>query len=60
MFGVGLTIQIILKLVFNMRRITQSPKMTKTILFRKDILSLAAFLGGFSGLFRVSLIVFGL
>ncbi|KAF2898930.1 hypothetical protein ILUMI_07244 [Ignelater luminosus] len=52
MFGVSLGIQVILKLVLNMRRIIQSPKMTKTILFRKDILSLAVFLGGFSGIFR--------
>ncbi|KAF2898931.1 hypothetical protein ILUMI_07245 [Ignelater luminosus] len=52
MFGVGLGIQVILKLILNMRRIIKSPKMTKTILFRKDILSLAAFLGGFSGVFR--------
>lgn len=53
MFGIGLAIQISLKLVLNIKRIFQSPKNLKSILFRKDILNLASFLGAYSGLFRV-------
>lgn len=56
MFSIGLGIQVTLKLVLNIKKIIQSPKNLKMILFRKDTLNLAAFLGGFSGLFRVSLI----
>lgn len=55
---IGLGIQVALKLVFNMRRIIQSPNSLKTILFRRDTLNLASFLAGFSGLFRVRIVVF--
>lgn len=53
MFTIGLGIQVTLKLVLNLKRVMQSPRNLKTILFKKDTLNLAAFLGGFSGLFRV-------
>lgn len=52
MFTVGLGIQFTLKLVLNLKRIMQSPKNINRIFFKKDILSLALFLGGFSGGFR--------
>lgn len=54
MFSVGLGIQLSLKLVLNIRRIFGSPKSLRRILFRKDTLNLAMFLGGFAGIFRVS------
>ncbi|KAK4873385.1 hypothetical protein RN001_015414 [Aquatica leii] len=53
MFGVGLSIQLILNTVLNFKRLFTSPKAAvNTILFRKKNLSLALFLGGFSGIFR--------
>lgn len=54
MFGVGLGIQITLKLVFNLRKVVSSPKAIRNILLRKDVLNLGLFLGLYSGLFRVS------
>lgn len=53
MFSIGLGVQVTLKLVFNIRKIFQSPTNIKMLLFRRDILNLASFFGGFSGLFRV-------
>ncbi|XP_019871641.2 transmembrane protein 135 isoform X2 [Aethina tumida] len=52
MFTVGLGIQITLKLLLNVKKIFQSPKNLKSILWKKEILNLASFLGAFSGLFR--------
>jgi hypothetical protein len=57
MFSIGLGIQLTLKLVLNVRRLIQSPKNLRTILFKKDTLNLAVFLGGFSGLFRAVLCI---
>lgn len=54
MFSVGLAAQVTLKLVLNIKRIFQSPSNAKKIFLKKDIFSLAIFLGGFSGGFRVS------
>ncbi|XP_074042806.1 transmembrane protein 135 isoform X1 [Leptinotarsa decemlineata] len=55
MFSVGLAIQISLKLVLNMRRIFQAPRNLKTVLWRKETLNLASFLGAYSGIFRAVL-----
>ncbi|KAK5640183.1 hypothetical protein RI129_010994 [Pyrocoelia pectoralis] len=52
MAGVGLSIQVALSVVFNLKSILLSPKSMKSILWKKKTLSLALFLGGFSGLFR--------
>ncbi|XP_076272486.1 transmembrane protein 135-like isoform X1 [Rhynchophorus ferrugineus] len=57
MFSVGLAIQITLKLVLNLKRITSSPKNIKQIFFRPDMINLGLFLGLYSGLFRGSLCV---
>lgn len=54
MFSIGLGIQVSLKLLLNIKRIFKSPKMLKTTLLKKDTLNLAVFLGGFTGIFRVS------
>lgn len=54
MFSIGLGIQISLKLVLQMTRLlANGPKYLKTILWTKDSLKLAVFLGGFSGTFRL-------
>lgn len=57
MFSVGLGIQLSLKLILNIRRIVQSPRYLRTILFKKDTLNLAMFLGGFAGIFRVCMLL---
>ncbi|KAL1517740.1 hypothetical protein ABEB36_001471 [Hypothenemus hampei] len=57
MFGIGLGIQITLKLVLNIRKLFASPKAIKQILLRKDILNLGLFLGLYSGVFRGSLCI---
>ncbi|XP_008191026.1 transmembrane protein 135 isoform X2 [Tribolium castaneum] len=57
MFSIGLGIQVTLKLVLNIKKVVQSPRNLKAILFRKDTLNLAVFLGGFSGLFRAVLCI---
>uniref|UniRef100_A0A1Y1MKP1 Transmembrane protein 135 N-terminal domain-containing protein n=1 Tax=Photinus pyralis TaxID=7054 RepID=A0A1Y1MKP1_PHOPY len=49
MVGVGLAVQFALSFVFNLKTIFISPK---AILWRKKTISLALFLGGFTGLFR--------
>ncbi|CAG9821510.1 unnamed protein product [Phaedon cochleariae] len=57
MFSVGLAIQISLKLVLNMKRAFNSPSSFRTLIFRKETLNLAAFLGAYSGLFRATLCI---
>ena len=53
LFGIGLGVQVALKLVLNIQKIVMSPRKIKDILFTKDTLKIGAFLGGFSFLFRV-------
>ncbi|OXU22353.1 hypothetical protein TSAR_004127 [Trichomalopsis sarcophagae] len=52
MFSIGCSIQIGLKLVFQMKSLIQKPKQFKEILFKKGTLNLACFLGGFAGLYK--------
>ncbi|KAF5281582.1 hypothetical protein FQR65_LT14625 [Abscondita terminalis] len=53
MFGLGLSIQLILNTLLNFKKLFTSPNTAvNSILFRKKNLSLALFLGGFSGVFR--------
>lgn len=52
MFGVGLAVQAVLKLFFNLQRIISKPKTIRK-LFNRDLLSLAIFLSGFTGMYRV-------
>lgn len=54
MFSTGLGIQVALKLVFNMRKIFTKPSSLKQIFFKKDLLALASFLTGFTGIFRAA------
>lgn len=55
MFSLGLGIQLTLKLILNMKKIFASPRALQDIVFKRDTLNLATFLGGFAGLFRASL-----
>nr|CAH7717208.1 unnamed protein product [Callosobruchus chinensis] len=52
MFSVGLGLQVFLKLILNSKRILSSPSNLKQVLFKKQTLNLAVFLGAFSGIFR--------
>nr|CAI5843961.1 unnamed protein product [Callosobruchus analis] len=52
MFSVGLGLQVFLKLILNSKRILSSPANLKQVLFKKQTLNLAVFLGAFSGIFR--------
>lgn len=57
MFALGLGIQVSLKLLFNIKRILKSPMSLKQIFLRKDVFNLGLFLGGSSGIFRVTYFV---
>lgn len=57
MLTTGLGIQVALKLVFNVRRIMTKPSSVKQIFFKRDVLALASFLAGFTGIFRVNIIL---
>lgn len=54
LFGIGLGVQVALKLVLNIQRIAVAPKKFFSILFARDTLRIGAFLGGFSFIYRVS------
>lgn len=54
LFGIGLGVQVALKLVMNIQKIVASPKKLKTVFWTKDTLKIGAFLGGFSFIYRVS------
>lgn len=54
LFGIGLGVQVALKLVLNIKRIASSPKKVVNILWKRDSLKIGAFLGGFSFIYRVS------
>ncbi|GLG95671.1 Uncharacterized protein GBIM_02600 [Gryllus bimaculatus] len=54
LFSVGYSLQVCLKLLLQMKRIVKNPKLISRCLFHRDALRFGAFLGGFSGLFRVT------
>lgn len=54
LFGIGLGIQIALKVVLQIPKIFKSPRKVVGSIFAKDTLRIGAFLGGFSGIYRVS------
>lgn len=58
LFGIGLGIQVALKLILNAQRIVMSPKQIVNILWKRDTLKIGAFLGGFSFIYRVSKIFY--
>ena len=54
LFGIGLGVQVALKLILNVKRIASSPKKILGIMLTRDTLKIGAFLGGFSFIYRVS------
>lgn len=54
LFGIGLGVQVALRLVLNIQRIASSPKKIVDVLWTRDSLKIGAFLGGFSFIYRVS------
>lgn len=54
MFSMGLGIQVIMKLLFQARKIIQRPATFKRAFLSKDILKLGLFLGGFTSLYKMS------
>ena len=57
LFGVGIGAQLALQLIFQIKRIVQRPQLLKSIMFRGNNLNLGIFLGGFTGLYRVCIII---
>ncbi|XP_058837672.1 transmembrane protein 135-like [Topomyia yanbarensis] len=54
MFSIGLGIQVIMKVLFQARRIIRRPKLFRRTFLRKDIFKLGMFLGGFTSLYKLS------
>ncbi|XP_058462100.1 transmembrane protein 135-like [Malaya genurostris] len=54
MFSIGLGIQVIMKVLFQARRVFRRPELLRRTFFRKDILKLGMFLGGFTSLYKLS------
>ncbi|XP_062542098.1 transmembrane protein 135-like [Armigeres subalbatus] len=54
MFSIGLGIQVIMKAVFQARRIIRRPEIFKRTFLSKEILKLGMFLGGFTSLYKMS------
>ncbi|XP_022915769.1 transmembrane protein 135-like isoform X1 [Onthophagus taurus] len=52
MFSIGLSIQLVLKLVLNMQVLFKNPKRFSGVIFRRDTIKLASFLAGSCGIFR--------
>lgn len=53
LFGIGLGVQVALKLILNIKKIAAAPKKISSILFTRDTLKIGGFLGGFSFIYRV-------
>lgn len=53
MFCFGLSAQVALKLIFQLKKLMSNPKSVKDVIFKKSNLNLAYFLGGFAGLYKV-------
>ncbi|KAL0100313.1 hypothetical protein PUN28_019582 [Cardiocondyla obscurior] len=53
-FGYGVCGQVALKLILQFKRLLQKPKLLKTVIFQRDNVNLAVFLGGFAGLYRLT------
>lgn len=55
LFGIGLAVQVALKLVLNIKRLAMAPKKFSEVFLKKETLKIGAFLGGFAFTYRVSL-----
>ncbi|XP_065086722.1 transmembrane protein 135-like [Ochlerotatus camptorhynchus] len=54
MFSIGLGIQVIMKVLFQARKIIRRPELFKRTFLSKEILKLGLFLGGFTSLYKIS------
>ncbi|XP_055533163.1 transmembrane protein 135-like [Wyeomyia smithii] len=54
MFSIGLGIQVIMKVLFQARRMIRRPALLKRAFLSKEILKLGMFLGGFTSLYKLS------
>ncbi|XP_076237939.1 transmembrane protein 135 [Calliopsis andreniformis] len=52
-FSYGLSAQLVLSMVLQMKKLLSKPQQIKSVIFRKSNLNLAVFLGGFAGLYRL-------
>lgn len=53
MFSIGLGIQVIMKVLFQARRMIRRPELFKRTFLSKEIMKLGLFLGGFTSLYKV-------
>ncbi|XP_076618309.1 transmembrane protein 135 [Colletes latitarsis] len=53
LFGYGLSAQLLLNLIFQIKKLLKKPQLIKSIILKKNNFNLAVFLGGFSGLYRL-------
>lgn len=54
MFSIGLGIQVIMKVLFQARKIIRRPELIKRTFLSKEIMKLGLFLGGFTSLYKIS------
>lgn len=54
LFGIGLGIQVALKVLLQLPKIFKTPKKVAGSIFSKDTMRIGAFLGGFSAIYRVN------
>ncbi|XP_046485269.1 transmembrane protein 135 isoform X1 [Neodiprion pinetum] len=53
LFGIGIGVQLAIKLVLQWKKIFGRPKIAKQIIFRRENLYLGMFIGGFTGIYRM-------
>lgn len=54
-FSYALSAQLVINLFFQIKKLFIKPQLLKSIIFKRNNLNLAVFLGGFTGLYRVLL-----
>ncbi|XP_076163806.1 transmembrane protein 135 isoform X2 [Ptiloglossa arizonensis] len=53
LFSFGLTAQLVISLVFQIKKLLRKPQIIKSVIFKKNNFNLAVFLGSFTGLYRL-------
>ncbi|XP_020706488.2 transmembrane protein 135-like isoform X2 [Athalia rosae] len=53
LFGIGISIQLVFKLIFQLKRMLSKPKIIKQIIFKRENLYLGMFVGGFVAIYRI-------
>lgn len=54
LFGIGLIVQVLLKMLFQLKKVFSSPSKIWKLIFNKDTMKIGTFLGGYAFLYRVS------